>query len=144
MGLNKEKLITLVAEIQKARRQLEEYQTVPEQTILASTEKLNSIKYLFILSAEACIDVCQHVSAKLFSETPESYSSCFQILFQHNMLSESLAKRMADLAGLRNLLVHRYWEVDDKRVVGHLKGIGVLDEYAKAIASHTGLLGETM
>ena len=56
------------------------------------------------------------------------------------MISDGLAKKMADLAGLRNLLVHRYWEVDDRRVLDHLKKIDSLDEYIRVISSHVGLI----
>lgn len=140
MPVNKEKIITLVTEIEKARRQLEDYGAFPEAAILTSSEKLNSIKYLFILAAEACIDICQHLSAKLFSETPESYSTCFEVLSKHKVISDALAKKMADLAGLRNLLVHRYWEVDDTRVLEHLKELDTLDEYVRIISSHVGLM----
>jgi uncharacterized protein YutE (UPF0331/DUF86 family) len=139
MTVNKEKLITLLAEIEKAESQLEEYAALEESAILSSTERLNSLKYLLIVAIEACVDVCQHLSAKLFSEVPESYTKCFLVLGKHNVTSNSLAEGMAKFAGLRNLLVHRYWQVDDTRVVGELKNIGTFHEYAKTVAGHVGL-----
>jgi uncharacterized protein YutE (UPF0331/DUF86 family) len=139
VAINKEKILTLVAEIQKARRQLEEYRSFSETVILTSPEKLNSIKYLFIVAAEASLDICQHLSAKLFAEVPESYSTCFQILSKRNVIAAPLAEKMANLAGLRNLLVHRYWQVDERRVVEHLQGIDALEEYVRVISSYVGL-----
>ncbi len=139
MAINKEKILTLVAEIQKAKKQLEEYRSLPEMVTLTSPEKLNSIKYLFIVAAEASIDICQHLSAKLFAEVPDSYSTCFQILSKHKVLAAPLAEKMANLAGLRKLLVHRYWEVDERRVLEHLQGIDTLEEYVRVISSYVGL-----
>ncbi len=139
MPVNKEKVISLIAEIVKANSQLKRYRALSKRAILSSPEKLNSIKYLFVVVAEACIDICQHLSAKLFSEVPESYASCFQVLCVHKVISASLAKRLGDLAGLRNLLVHRYWQVDDKRVVQHLGKLDTLQKYVRVISSYVGV-----
>ena len=65
--VNREKVITLITEVQKARKQLESYVSLPAEIVLGSPEKLNSVKYLFVIGIEACIDICQHISAKLFT-----------------------------------------------------------------------------
>lgn len=139
MAVNKEKIITLVAEIEKAKRQLEEYVALGEPAILGSSERLNSLKYLFVVAIEACVDICQHFSAKLFSEVPESYSKCFEILSKRGVITESLAEQMGDLARFRNLLIHRYWGVDDKRVVQHLKRIETFDRFVRDVAAYIGI-----
>ncbi len=140
-GVSKEKIITLLAEIEKAKKQLDDYAVLGEAGILGSTERLNSVKYLFIVAIEACVDVCQHLSAKLFSEVPDSYSKCFLVLSKHKVIPGSTAKRMAEFAGFRNLLVHRYWEVDDRRVIAQLKDISLFDDFAKSIAVSVGIKG---
>ena len=140
MPVNREKIITLLAEIEKTKEQLEQYRAIGSSTILDSSEKLNSLKYLFIVLIEACVDICQHCSSKLFSEVPESYRECFLVLSKHDVIPNTMAKRMAEFAGFRNLLVHRYWEVDDALAVKQLKDIGTFDEYARAIAAHVGIL----
>jgi uncharacterized protein YutE (UPF0331/DUF86 family) len=40
-----------------------------------------------------------------------------QEFLKEDNISEAVAKDLIRLAGLRNLLVHRYWEMDDKRVL---------------------------
>jgi len=137
--VNREKVITLITEVQKARKQLESYVSLPAEIVLGSPEKLNSVKYLFVIGIEACIDICQHISAKLFQEVPESYSSCFDVLNKKGVISQSLCERMAHLAQFRNVLVHLYWKVDDRRVLDHLTQIETLDEFTKVIAKYLDL-----
>jgi len=134
--VNKEKITDLIAEVQKAKEQLKSYSLVPTEVVLGSMEKMNSIKYLFIVCIEACIDICQHVSAKMFQETPESYGGCFDVLSNKGAIPDSLGKQMAELARFRNLLVHLYWKVDDRRVIENLSRIGTLEEYTKCIADY--------
>ena len=35
---------------------------------------------------------------------------------EHGIISVALAERLRRLAALRNILVHRYWNIDDARV----------------------------
>ena len=35
---------------------------------------------------------------------------------EHGIISIALAERLRRLAALRNILVHRYWSIDDARV----------------------------
>jgi uncharacterized protein YutE (UPF0331/DUF86 family) len=135
-SVNKERITDLIAEILNAKEQLVQYAAHPMEENLASAERMNSMKYLFIVAIEACIDICQHISAKLFQMTPDSYSGCFEVLVSKQILSRDLGERIAELARFRNVLVHLYWKVDDRRVVGNLTCIGTLEEYAKAIASY--------
>lgn len=134
--VNKERITDLIAEILKAKEQLAKYAAEPAEASLASTEKMNSVKYLFIVGIEACIDICQHVSAKMFQVTPDSYSGCFDVLSSNKIISDALGKRLAELARFRNILVHLYWKVDDLRVIENLSRIAVFEEYAKAVAGY--------
>jgi len=130
MTLNKEKMMTLVGEAHRALGMLEGYREEQIDGILQNSEKLSAIKYQFVVLAEACIDICNHVAARVFAQTPESYVGCFELLGQRSVIDSSLVQRMGRLAGLRNLLVHLYWKVDDRRVIEVLrKDLGSVREY---------------
>ena len=40
-------------------------------------------------------------------------------------LDEDIVKSLVRLARLRNLIIHRYWEIDDSRIVAEVKGSGL-------------------
>ncbi|MGI8517101.1 MAG: type VII toxin-antitoxin system HepT family RNase toxin [Acidimicrobiia bacterium] len=51
---------------------------------------------------------------------PDSYAEVFTILGDSGFLTERDAAALADAARFRNLLVHQYTKVDDRRVVDYL------------------------
>jgi hypothetical protein len=65
---------------------------------------------------------------RLLRETgarPASYGEVFQMLGERGIIPRDLAAAMRRFAGLRNLLVHRYWEMDDARLYRELKEGGL-------------------
>ena len=121
MTVNKEKLTSLLGYCNQALGVLEEYAKRDEKELLSDADRLGNVKYQFIVALEACIDICNHIAARGGMEAPESYGQCFTILGTHRIIDEALAQTMAELGRFRNVLVHRYWNVDDRRVVEVLK-----------------------
>lgn len=136
MTLNKDEVHTLVGEIGEAIGDLERYRNVEADKLLYDKEKLGNIKYQFIVAAEACIDLCNHIAAKGLFTAPESYSKCFDVLFKHGVIEKNLAENMADLAKFRNLLVHLYSKVENQEVIENLKKINIIREFVSAIATY--------
>ena len=64
------------------------------------------------LAIEACIDVAFHAIAFEGWTPPESARSAFATLAAHGRLPLDLADRLGLAAGLRNVLVHDYVDVD--------------------------------
>ena len=60
--------------------------------------------------------MANHVIADRGWQQPRTYRDAFTILAEHGILTTSLADRMAGWAGLRNILVHLYLEVDHERL----------------------------
>lgn len=77
------------------------------------------------------IDVNRHVIARVGkgSESARTYEDTFLRLADLGVYTEKFAKEIAPSAGLRNVLVHEYDEVDPKKV---LQSVGkALSQYAK-------------
>lgn len=68
------------------------------------------------VAIQASIDVAAHVSAASAWPVAEGYAATFRVLGQRGVLDEPLAERLALAAGLRNLLVHDYLEIDPARL----------------------------
>ena len=64
------------------------------------------------LAAECTIDLANHLIADRGWRTPTTNRETFQILAENKVLSSDLANRMEGWAGLRNILVHLYLQVD--------------------------------
>ena len=64
------------------------------------------------VAIQAVIDIGNHVVADLDLGTPSDYKDIFVLLAKHRVVSTPLAKKLAAMAGLRNVLVHDYMKVD--------------------------------
>lgn len=135
--MNKEKLTTLLGYINQALGVLEGYARADQATLIGEPEKLGNLKYQFVIALEACIDICNHIAARGNMEAPESYGHCFELLGGHTIIEQRVADKMAELARFRNVLVHLYWKVDDRRVLQVLKNdLGTIREFMRSIAQY--------
>ena len=131
--INRDKVITLLNEANKALAVLKDYESSDNDKILNSYKELSVIKYHFIILVEASIDICSHISAKMFKQTAESYAHCFSILVENKIIDRALGDKLSAFAKFRNVLVHLYWKVDDTLVVEKLNELDVFDEFLEKI-----------
>jgi uncharacterized protein YutE (UPF0331/DUF86 family) len=100
---------------------LHEFNEMDEDEFLNNYKNIQSAKYSLLEIIEACIDISNHiVAAKMFGRV-EEYREIFHMLGQRRVLDPNLALRLEDMAGFRNLLVHRYGDVDNLRVLDTIK-----------------------
>lgn len=64
------------------------------------------------LAIEAVIDLGNHLIADQRLKTPESNRDIFVILGNNGIINEELARKLARMAGFRNILVHDYLDLD--------------------------------
>ena len=122
-------------ELQAIRRYLADVRDALEHLrFLASIEPENvvrdktlrySLRYAIILIVEAAVDAAASLLEKLAGASPSSYREAFMMLAEYGVLPVGVAESMARLASLRNLMVHRYWFVDDARVLREARAGGV-------------------
>ena len=134
MNLKKDRIITLIGKAQYSLGQLFRYKDDDSEILAKDPEKIGNIKYQLIVLIEACIDLCTHIVAKSFSVAPESYSHCFQLLQENNIIEKQLSDKLSEMAKFRNLLVHLYWKVDNKRVIEIAQNeLGTFKEFIQLI-----------
>jgi len=73
----------------------------------------------------------------------ESYAQVFRRLVERGVLSPRVGGEMERLARLRNLIVHRYWEVDDSRIYREARGNGlrVIEEFLREVREYVSRAG---
>ncbi|MFB6225902.1 MAG: DUF86 domain-containing protein [Candidatus Paceibacteria bacterium] len=87
-----------------------------QQEFLQQNDKLRSVKYLLITTAEAVGNVCLHIAAKKFAKNINEIPEVVKFVGKKEVISEDLSEKLAGMARLRNLLVHQYWEIDDEKI----------------------------
>jgi uncharacterized protein YutE (UPF0331/DUF86 family) len=76
----------------------------------------SSAERLVQLVVECATDINNHVVVETGNRPPEDYSVSFLRAADVGLISRSLADRLKGSAGMRNVLVHEYMEIDDSVV----------------------------
>ncbi|MCW5872893.1 MAG: DUF86 domain-containing protein [Candidatus Eremiobacteraeota bacterium] len=85
----------------------------PADQFLRSKEATYSAAYALTISIEAIAGIASHLLASLNHPVPKGMADSFECLFQKDILKSSgLVERLGQMSRFRNLLVHRYWNVD--------------------------------
>jgi uncharacterized protein YutE (UPF0331/DUF86 family) len=109
----------------------QELRKIVEQGVLApdSTE-LKAAKYLLIELAEAMSNCLQHILAKQKGIAVSGYIDTIAKGYKEGILSERLFKRLKPFFDFRNSLIHRYWTVDDEKLIENIKaGLNDFDQF---------------
>jgi uncharacterized protein YutE (UPF0331/DUF86 family) len=83
---------------------------------LSDPRSVGSARYYLQVSIETCINLANHVIATGRLRAPQDYRDSFTVLNEAGILPNDLTQTMRELAGLRNLLVHVYWDLDDEMI----------------------------
>jgi uncharacterized protein YutE (UPF0331/DUF86 family) len=110
--------------------------TLGEERLLADPDLVAAVKYRFLVAIEAAIDCCHHVISSEGLRAPSDFADAFGVLAETGLLPTDLVPRLQDMARFRNLLVHGYARVDDRRVVEILTSrLADLREFRTALAA---------
>jgi uncharacterized protein YutE (UPF0331/DUF86 family) len=135
--VNLDRLRDLAAHLRRAVRELRELGALSEAAFLADRRTVDSAKYRLIVAAEAALDICNHLVARKGGRSPADYADCMAVMAELGILDEDLAARLMRTARFRNLLVHMYAAVDDRRVYRVIRErLGDLEEYLQSIGRH--------
>lgn len=131
--INVELIRSRAADIRRELLALQRYAGLREDTFASDPEKIRAARYSLVVVVEAAAAVCNHLSARL-GRVPDSYPACFELLGELGVLESGLAQRLAAMARLRNLLVHAYGRVDDRRFHRTLReDLGDVEAYLLAV-----------
>jgi uncharacterized protein YutE (UPF0331/DUF86 family) len=122
----------------RAARGVVEGYTLEE--FMSRMEARYALRYALILLVEAVVDVLVAILEADYGLAPESYREAVLLAGERGVIPYSAARRLAQLASLRNMLVHRYWRVDDERLYRETRiglqaveeVLGALEEYVSA------------
>jgi uncharacterized protein YutE (UPF0331/DUF86 family) len=94
----------------------------------------NAERYLQ-LAIQAVLDVSNHIVADLGASLPADNKELFDLLAKRKIVPARLARKLAPMAGFRNLLVHEYMEIDRHRVYTVLENdLGDFEAFIKAVS----------
>ena len=121
MKMNVEKLKKLFGETNKSLNTLRKLAQLRTRELLENEANLDRVKYNFIIAIQSLIDICNHIVAKSHGRPPQDYADCFKALSELDVIDSDLSARLSQMAKFRYLLIHLYWQVDNRKVCYILK-----------------------
>ena len=94
---------------------------------------------LMQVAIDLAIDINGHLAVGLLGRAPATGRESFLLLAEGGVVDQATAERLAPSAGLRNVLVHRYTDIDLAVVAGAIAR--VLDDFAAYVTGVAGFLG---
>jgi len=88
---------------------------------LDDPDRMAAVKYRFIVAIETCIDIGEHIVASESLRAPLDFADTFASLAEGGFLDAATVLDLQRMARFRNLLVHGYQKVDDRKVVEILR-----------------------
>jgi uncharacterized protein YutE (UPF0331/DUF86 family) len=118
-------------EVQELRR----LSSLHDEELMGDGDRLAAVKYRFIVAIEVCIDAGQHVVASEGLRAPADFADVFAVLAEASFVTKASVPTLQEMARFRNLLVHGYQRVDDRRVIDILRTrLGDLDSFRREVA----------
>lgn len=134
--VDKAAMVRMLENLKTYVAQLDRLSGLGLDEFLSDPDKLGSAKYYLIVAIESCIDISNHIISSENLRRPTDFADTFAVLHENGLIGKALEERLQNMARFRNLLVHLYGKVDDKRVHEFLKtNLRDFDEFAKHIAN---------
>jgi len=128
-GIDKEKLFLQIERLKEHIGKIKELKKkkVDKEVLISAIERNLQ------LAIEECLNIGNHIISGFLLKRPDTYKEIFKILRKENIISGELEKEMIKLTGLRNRLVHIYWEVDEGEVLNVCENLNIFEKFVKEV-----------
>lgn len=114
--MNPEVITKRVNLIIKYLNKLQKFASVTLEEYIDNFEIQLMVERLIELLVEASSDTNSYLLVQVYQTSPESYFDSFILAGKKGIITEELAKKLAQAAGMRNRLVHQYDEINHELV----------------------------
>jgi len=133
--LDKNRILSKLDELDSYLSELKIVMPKSYQEYVGSIEKKRSCERLLHILIESVIDICALIVKGLRLGLPAGEEDLFEKLEKKKIISKGMKEKLKSMRGFRNIMVHRYAEVDDELVFDNLGNINDFKEFRKEIGS---------
>lgn len=137
--INIEKLKTLEKDLLDTLSEIKEIIALREEEFIEDSKQIYALRYLLIEAVEAMANICNHLLTRITGHVPKGYPDCFEKLSVAKIITGELSKKLIRVASLRNILIHKYWEIDDLKIFKSVKeNIGDFESFLRQVNEFIG------
>jgi len=133
LGVDRETIEKRFFRLEHSLRKLKKLSKTSWEVYIENEGIRDQVERNLQIAAQICIDIGNHIIAYRGYRVPYSYGDIFAVLREENLLPETLANTMIQIAGFRNILVHDYLEIDHRIVFASLKRLDDFKQFAEYI-----------
>lgn len=134
--VDRDKVQGLLERLRRYTNYLQDIAQTEHDAFVSDPHAIGSARYYLQVSIETCIAIGNHIIAAEQLRTPRDYKDIFRVLDEAGVLSGELSMTMRELAGLRNMLVHVYAEVDDGLLFSGIRtDLADFDAFAREVCA---------
>ena len=112
-------------------------QLLDQNEIVPDSIPLKAAKYILIELAEAMSNTIQHILAKELGRAVSGYIDTVVKAHDNGIISDHLFQRLKPFFDFRNSLIHRYWIIDDQRLIANIQsGRSDFDRFVEEIEAY--------
>lgn len=133
----REEIYSKLEDLKKYVQFLKSYQSHRKEELRENYTLRGAVERYLQLALECTLDVGEMIISKEGFRKPERYREVIEILGEEGILPREFAERFSPSMGFRNILVHRYAEVDLDELYRHLQDdLKDFDTFAKCVAKY--------
>jgi uncharacterized protein YutE (UPF0331/DUF86 family) len=138
MVLKKEVVEARLKELSRVLAELGRYREITVEEIERDLSRRWILERGLIAAAGLILDIADHILAGHFGTYADTYEDALRGLRDQGVIPAELYERLQGLGGLRNLLVHRYQEIDLALLhESFRKALEVFPRFAAAVLAWT-------
>ena len=119
------------------RNSLSLQELLDQNEIVPDSVPLKAAKYILIELAEAMSNTIQHILAKEMGTAASGYIDTVVKAHENGIISDDLFQRLKPFFDFRHSLIHRYWIIDDQRLISNvLSGRHDFDRFLEEIEAN--------
>ncbi len=138
--MDRDALSSRLGALEQYLKELHRFKQCGREEFVSQSSVYNLAERYLHLACECVLDIAHHVVAECGYRQPASYKETMDVLREQGHLDASLAERLKEWMGFRNVLVHFYLAIDHGRAHEAIcEDLEDLEEFARRMAA---LLGE--
>ncbi|MFW6111107.1 MAG: type VII toxin-antitoxin system HepT family RNase toxin [Thermoproteota archaeon] len=133
----KEEIYSKLEDLKRYVQFLRGYQSHTKQELREDHTLRGAVERYFQLALECTLNIGEMIISEEGFRKPESYRQVIEILGEERVLPREFTERFAPSMGFRNILVHRYAEVDVDQMYHRLQdNLQDFNTFAQNIAQY--------
>lgn len=126
-----DRMRTILGELQQALPEDIAALAAPENTL-----RRRAVERCLYLAIQHLLDIGSHIVAAESWGLPGSYREVIEKLGEHGVLPRDFARRLAPMAGFRNILEHEYVALDFEELVRNARRFDDFDRFAEHVVRY--------